>query len=64
MDGTDRQHDWPSWARRKLRDNTLIVFLSDNGPPFPREKGTLYDGGTRTPLIFVVAGVRPRRVGV
>jgi N-sulfoglucosamine sulfohydrolase len=38
--------------RRKLRDNTLIVFLSDNGPPFPREKGTLYDGGTRTPLIF------------
>lgn len=27
--------------RRKLRDNTLIVFLSDNGAPFPREKGTL-----------------------
>jgi arylsulfatase A-like enzyme len=39
-------------ARRNLRDNTLIVFLSDNGAPFPREKGTLYDGGTRTPLIF------------
>jgi N-sulfoglucosamine sulfohydrolase len=38
--------------RRRLRDNTLIVFLSDNGPPFPREKGTLYDGGTRTPLIL------------
>ena len=38
--------------RRKLRDNTLVVFFSDNGPPFPREKGTLYDEGTRTPLIF------------
>jgi arylsulfatase A-like enzyme len=38
--------------RRKLRDNTLVVFLSDNGAPFPREKGTLYDSGTRTPLVF------------
>jgi arylsulfatase A-like enzyme len=37
--------------RRKLRDRTVIVFLSDNGAPFPREKGTLYDSGTRTPLI-------------
>jgi N-sulfoglucosamine sulfohydrolase len=39
-------------ARRNLRDHTLIVFLSDNGPPFPREKGTLYDSGIRTPLIL------------
>jgi N-sulfoglucosamine sulfohydrolase len=38
--------------RRGLRDSTLVVFLSDNGAPFPREKGTLYDSGTRTPLIF------------
>jgi N-sulfoglucosamine sulfohydrolase len=38
--------------RRNLRDNTLVVFLSDNGAPFPREKGTLYDAGTRTPLIL------------
>jgi N-sulfoglucosamine sulfohydrolase len=38
--------------RRKLVANTLVVFLSDNGAPFPREKGTLYDSGTRTPLIF------------
>jgi N-sulfoglucosamine sulfohydrolase len=40
-------------GRRKLLDRTLVVFLSDNGAPFPREKGTLYDGGTRTPLILV-----------
>ena len=38
--------------RRKLRDKTVVVFLSDNGAPFPREKGMLYDSGTRTPLIF------------
>src|SRR5688500_10901183 len=38
--------------RRNLRQNTVVVFLSDNGAPFPREKGTLYDSGTRTPLIL------------
>jgi N-sulfoglucosamine sulfohydrolase len=38
--------------RRRLREKTLVVFFSDNGAPFPREKGTLYDAGTRTPLIF------------
>ena len=43
--------------RRELGDSTVIVFLSDNGAPFPREKGTLYDGGTRTPLVFTWPGV-------
>jgi len=33
-------------------DNTIIIFLSDNGMPFPRCKGTLYDTGIQTPLIF------------
>jgi N-sulfoglucosamine sulfohydrolase len=43
--------------RRKLHEKTLVIFLSDNGAPFPREKGTLYDPGTRTPLIFSWPGV-------
>jgi len=43
--------------RRRLLDHTLVVFLSDNGAPFPREKGTLYDSGTRTPLILDWPGV-------
>jgi arylsulfatase A-like enzyme len=38
----------------KLIDNTYVIFLSDNGAPFPREKGTLYDAGIQTP--FIVTG--------
>ena len=38
--------------KRKQLENTLIVFVSDNGMPFPRAKGSLYDTGMRTPLLF------------
>lgn len=38
----------------KLLKDTYVIFLSDNGAPFPREKGTLYDTGIRTP--FIVSG--------
>lgn len=32
-------------------DQTFVVYLSDNGMPFPRAKTTLYDSGIRTPLL-------------
>lgn len=38
-------------AAAGLEDNTLVVFLTDNGAPFPREKASLYDAGIRTPFV-------------
>jgi len=35
-----------------LYDNTIVFFFCDNGRPFPRGKGFLYDGGIRVPLII------------
>ena len=32
-------------------DDTLFIFLSDNGPPFPGAKTTLYQPGMNLPLI-------------
>ena len=42
-----------------VADNTLIVFLSDNGIPFPGAKTTLYDPGVRLPLIALKPGQKP-----
>lgn len=35
-------------------DNTVIIYLSDNGAPFPGSKTTLYEPGIRLPCIIKV----------
>ncbi|MCX7419833.1 MAG: sulfatase [Planctomycetia bacterium] len=40
-------------------NDTLIILLSDNGPPFPGAKTNLYDPGARLPLIVRDPTPRP-----
>jgi arylsulfatase len=37
--------------RQQVLDNTVILFMADNGRPFPRCKTWLYDSGIKTPFI-------------
>lgn len=37
-------------------DETLVIFVSDNGPPFINSKTTLYEAGIRLPLIIKQPG--------
>ena len=43
-------------------DDTLVIFLSDNGMPFPGAKTTLYDAGVHLPLIVHKPGQKPGAV--
>jgi N-sulfoglucosamine sulfohydrolase len=36
---------------QNISNDTLILFISDNGRPFPRDKTTIYDSGIKTPFI-------------
>ncbi len=38
-------------SKRKVLDNTIVVFMGDNGMAFPHGKGSLYDPGLNVPLI-------------
>ncbi|KAL0937209.1 sulfatase [Colletotrichum truncatum] len=40
-------------------DNTMVIFISDNGPPFLNSKTTLYDAGICLPLIVRRPGSKP-----
>lgn len=51
-----RLDDYTGQVLRELEeqgvaDNTFVLFLADNGRPFPRCKTTVYDSGVRTPWI-------------
>ena len=55
-----KQHDDPRRPGRKLIENTLVVFTSDNGAenkrksatgPIRSNKGSVYEGGHRVPFI-------------
>ncbi|XP_055375304.1 N-sulphoglucosamine sulphohydrolase, partial [Condylostylus longicornis] len=38
--------------RAKVDDETLVIYTSDNGPPFPGGRTNLYDPGVREPMFI------------
>ena len=37
--------------KQGVLENTIVIFMADNGRPFPRCKTRLYDSGVKTPLV-------------
>ncbi len=42
--------------RQEIEDNTYIIYMADNGRPFPRCKTRVYDSGVKSPLIIACPG--------
>lgn len=38
--------------RQGIADNTIIIFMADNGRPFPGSKTRVYDTGMRSPFVI------------
>ncbi len=43
--------------RLGVADHTIVIFISDNGMPFPRAKTTSYDSGVRIPMLVRFPGL-------
>lgn len=42
--------------RQGIEDNTYIIYMTDNGRPFPRSKARLYESGIKTPFLMACPG--------
>ncbi len=59
----DAQDVLDTLQKRGLADNTLVVFMGDNGMALPHGKGALHDPGIAVPLLVRWPGViKPGRV--
>ena len=38
--------------KQGVAENTVIIFMADNGRPFPRSKTRVYDSGMKTPFVM------------
>jgi arylsulfatase A-like enzyme len=57
----DEEFQWVLDAldQRGLAENTVVVFMGDNGMAFPRGKGSLHETGLNVPLLIRWPGVIP-----